>query len=317
MDLNEPLHFANRVAIVTGSGRGMGREHALLLGRLGAAVIVNSITPATAEETVQDIIKTGGKAIAYVGSVTDRAVADAMVKLAVETFGRIDIIINNAGAADPRPFEDTSEVQLWDQLRLHLGGAFNMSQAAWPHMLKQSFGRIVMILSATLFGMPNNSSYVAAKMAMLGLARSIALEGKPHNVLVNSIATSGFTPGFQKAIKSEEIQAMAKVYMSAADVAPAVAWLAHESCQISGEALSASGKFVSRIFLAETQGFIGGADNVWVLETIRDHWEEIMDEKDYVVHKTGEDVAKFVFGRMSQGQASVSEDDLTEAFARR
>lgn len=131
-------------------------------------------------------------------SVTDQAVADAMVKLAIETYGRIDIIINNAGAGDPRSFEDTSKDQFWEQLRLHLGGTFNMSQAAWPYMLKQNFGRIVMIISATLFGMPNNSSYVAAKMAMLGLARSIAPEGRPHNILVNSIATSGFTPGFQK-----------------------------------------------------------------------------------------------------------------------
>lgn len=110
---------------------------------------------------------------------------------------------------------------------------------------------------------------------------------------------------------------MAKVYISAADVAPAVAWLAHENCQASGEILSASGKFVSRVFLAETQGFVGAADSVWAPETIRDHWEEIVNENDYVVHKTDEDVAKHVFGRLSQGQANVSEDDLTTAYAKR
>ncbi|GIK05217.1 hypothetical protein Aspvir_009321 [Aspergillus viridinutans] len=239
------LRFDGRVAIVTGSGRGLGREYALLLGRLGAAVVVNSTTPATAEATAKDIIDAGGKAIAHVGNVADRELANALVKTAVDKFGRIDIVINNAGGAN---------------------------------------------------------AYGAAKLGLLGLAKSLAIEGKEHNIFVNTVAPMGFTPGSAASVQDEQTQHFMKEHMPARDVAPTVAWLVHEGSKVNGEAVAAVSRLVTRIFLAETKGFFGSADKYWTIETVRNNWDKVVDGKDYSVHT---DIAEFgpkIFQRLATGQ---------------
>lgn len=180
MSPSKQVRFDNRVAIVSSSGRGLGRQHALLLSRLGASVVVNSTTISTAQATVDDIVKAGGKAIAYVGSVSDPSVAEAMVKKAIDTFGRIDIVVNNAGIFDPKPFEQTTLAGFRDMLAIHVEGSYNLTHAVWPHMQKQKYGRIVMITSHTVFGMAGSTIYAAAKLAVVGLAKSLAVEGQPH-----------------------------------------------------------------------------------------------------------------------------------------
>ncbi|PKX89466.1 NAD(P)-binding protein [Aspergillus novofumigatus IBT 16806] len=296
------LRFDGRVAIVTGSGRGLGREYALLLGRAGAAVIVNSTTAATAEATAKSIIEAGGKAVTHIGSVADRGVANALVKTAVDNFGRIDIVINNAGSAHGSDFDRISDSQLWDMLGVHLGGSWNVTQAAWPYMKSQKFGRVVLITSPIMFGSAQQSAYGAAKLGVLGLAKCIAIEGKEHNIFVNTVAPMAFTPGSATTVQDEGTRNFMMEHMPAHEVAPTVAWLVHEDSKVNGEAVAAAGRLVTRIFLAETKGFFGSVNDDWTIETIRSNWDKVVDEKDYAVHT---DIAQFapkVFQRLAAGQ---------------
>ena len=128
------VRFDGRVAIVTGSGRGLGREYAVSLGRLGAAVVVNSTKEKTAQSTAEEIIRAGGTAVAVVGSVADRLTADSLVEAAVKNFGRVDIVINDAGSGDSANFENEMTSKLSDSFSVHVVGAWNVTQAAWPYM---------------------------------------------------------------------------------------------------------------------------------------------------------------------------------------
>ncbi|KAM0199673.1 hypothetical protein ACHAQI_011974 [Fusarium lateritium] len=278
-----PLRFEGRVAIITGSGRGLGREYALLLSRLGASVVINSTSTSTAEATTKEIIDAGGKATAHVGSVADRDVANAMIKAAVDTFGRIDIIINNAGGANSGDFDQLPDSNLWEMLGIHVGGAWNITQAAWPYMKEQKFGRVIMIASPMVFGGAQQSTYAAAKMAIMGLAKSIAIEGKEHNILVNTVAPMAFTPGSSAYIEDEQTRSLMEANMPALDVAVTVAWLAHESSQVNGETVVAVNRLVTRIFVAETKGYFGPAEGEWTVESVRDNWQKVVDETEYSI----------------------------------
>lgn len=278
-----PLRFEGRVAIITGSGRGLGREYALFLSRLGASVVINSTTASTAEATTKEITNTGGKAIAHVGSVADRDVASAIMKATIDAFGRIDIIINNAGGANSGDFDQSPDSNLWDMLGIHLGGAWNITQAAWPYMKEQKFGRVIMITSPMIFGGAQQSTYAAAKMAVMGLARSIAIEGKQYNILVNTVAPMAFTPGSTAYVEDEQTRILMEANMPARDVAATVAWLAHESSQVNGETVVAVNRLVTRIFVAETKGYFGPAEGDWTVESVRDNWQKVVDETKYSV----------------------------------
>jgi NAD(P)-dependent dehydrogenase (short-subunit alcohol dehydrogenase family) len=276
-----PLRFDGRVALITGSSQGLGREYALLLSRLGASVVINSTTSSTAEATAKEITDAGGKAIVHVGSVADRDVATAMVKTAVNNFGHIDIVINNAGNAVSGDFDQSPDSNLWDMLGVHVGGAWNVTQAAWPHMKSQKFGRVIMISSPMIFGAAQQAAYGAAKMAVMGLAKSIAIEGKQHNILVNTVAPMAATPRSIKDIKDEQLRGFMENYMPSRDIAPTVAWLAHESSQVTGETVAAINRLVTRVFLAETKGYFGSADEEWTIESVRDNWHKVVDETEY------------------------------------
>ncbi|RKK70021.1 hypothetical protein BFJ69_g12215 [Fusarium oxysporum] len=295
---SDRLRFDNRVAIVTGSGRGLGREHALLLGRLGAAVVVNSTTQATADKTVQEIINAGGKAVSHVGSVVNRDVADALVEKAITTFGRVDIVINNAGFAKQTLFESTTDVFFTEMMDVHVRGSFNVTQAAWPHMKKEKYGRIIMITSHWIFGKEEQSIYAAAKFALIGLTKTLCIEGKEYNISVNAVATAGFTDQIVANTEANQGQELMKQFVPAAQASPAIVWLVHEDCKVTGETVGAMGKIVSRIFVAETHGFQGAAGEEWTPETVRDNWSKVDDGKEFGIWKSTDEMGAAVFPRL-------------------
>src|ERR1043166_5170209 len=189
--------FEGRVAIITGAGGGLGREHALLLASRGAQVVVNDLGGAVdgtgssagpAQKVVEEIEALGGAAVADTNSVASPDGADAMVKTALDAFGRVDIVINNAGILRDKSFANMTQ-DLWDAvIAVHLTGACNVPGAAWPHLREQSYGRIVSTSSAAgIFGNFGQTNYGAAKMGIVGLTRVLAVEGAKNNIKVNAI----------------------------------------------------------------------------------------------------------------------------------
>ncbi len=201
--MNNPLDYSGRVAIVTGAGGGLGRLHALGLAARGAKVVVNDLGGAVdgsggsataAQKVVEEIKAAGGQAIANGASVTDFAAVQAMVEQAMDTWGRVDVLINNAGILRDKTFAkmDVADFQL--VLDVHLMGAVHTTKAVWPHMVAQKYGRIVMTTSSTgLYGNFGQSNYGAAKLALVGLMQTLSLEGAKHDIRVNCLAPTAAT----------------------------------------------------------------------------------------------------------------------------
>jgi NAD(P)-dependent dehydrogenase (short-subunit alcohol dehydrogenase family) len=265
------------VAVVTGAGRGIGRAYAELLAARGASVVVNdlgsSIGGSGSDSGPASDVATaiGGMASAHDISVAEEA--QAVVDLAVERFGRIDIVINNAGIVRWAGFPDVDHENLARHLDVHTVGSFHMMQAAWPYMASAGYGRIVNTTSSGVFGLPNNTSYATAKGAVIGLTRSAALAGAAVGIKVNLIAPAAVTrmAGGQGAPE-----------MTSDEVAPMVAYLAHESCPVSGEIYTAGAGRFARIFLASTPGWVHDGPGA-TIEDVASHWSSINSESGYTV----------------------------------
>ena len=288
------LRWDGRVAVITGAGRGIGREHALLLAARGAQVVVNDLGVETdgskpsstpTENVVAEITAAGGQATVDAHSVASREAAEAIVHTAVDTFGRIDVLIHNAGLVN---------VGLDELLDIHLRGGSWLAEAAWPVMRQQGFGRILFTTSsAGLFGFPSGPDYVpmqsygAAKMGLVGLMRALSHRGAMCGITVNALAPTAVSRMDADAPGREEMSAEMRqaIESSAARRAPALvaaaaAFLVHETCSATGEIYGAGAGQISRIFVGETAGY---RDPAITPEKVRDHFDEIRDETGYVV----------------------------------
>ena len=285
--------FEGRVAVVTGAGRGIGRSYALLLASRGASVVVNDLggsmdgeggDPGVASTVAEEIATTGGAAIADHSDVATVVGAQALVDAAIDRFGRLDILINNAGIIRWAGLPKADAENLASHLAVHVVGAFNTTRAGWPHMVGQHYGRIVMTTSSGVFGLPENLAYATAKGGVIGLARSLSTAGAMHGIKVNLIAPAAFTRmAGQPAGGSDPTGGgTGAAPMSPDLVAPMAAFLAHESCPVSGEMYAAGFGRFARIFIASTQGYVHGSPEP-TIEDVARHWAAINDESGYYV----------------------------------
>jgi NAD(P)-dependent dehydrogenase (short-subunit alcohol dehydrogenase family) len=280
------LRFGGRVVVVTGAGRNLGREYALELAARGAQVVVNDLGVAISDtdgsgeapprnpalDVVDEIVAAGGAAVANTDSVTTPEGGAAIIQAALDTFGRLDALVNNAGVVRQAPFAEHGPEVVDPVIASQIGGHLNVTRAAWPVMAAQGHGRILDVSSgAGLWGVPGMAAYATAKMAVVGLTRALALEGAPLGITVNVIAPSAKTRpgGFGPIPESPALHA----WLSLDQVAALAVWLVHDDCTTTGECFSVGGGYIGRVVLAVNDGV-----NARPLspESVRDHWDAVM-----------------------------------------
>lgn len=275
------IGFDGQVAIVTGAGHGLGRQHALQLAERGARIVVNDLggtvdgtgsDTGPAEQVAAEINDAGGEAVADTSSVASQAGGETIVETAMDAFGRVDIVVNNAGILRDKAFHNLTPDLLDAVIQVHLYGAFWVTLPAWKIMREQGYGRIVNTTSASgLFGNFGQTNYGAAKMGLVGFTRALAQEGRRKNILANVIAPAA------KTRMTEELLGPVADKLDPSSVAPVVVFLASDQCDVTGQILSVAGGRVSRVIVAEPPGY--HSDHL-TPESIRDNWSTIasMDE---------------------------------------
>jgi len=272
------LRFDGRVAVITGAGRGLGREYALLLASRGAGIVVNDNgsnikgeagNEGPAHDVVREIEAAGGKAVACTESVATPEGGRAIVQAALDAFGRIDILIHNAGNVRYGNLDEIAQEDFEAVLDVHLKGAFHVVRAAFPHMSEAGYGRIVLTSSVGgLYGNQSCVNYGMSKSGMIGLANIAGIEGADRGIMVNLIVPAAVTR------MADGLDTSQYPPMGPELVAPVVGWLAHEDCNISGEMLISVAGRVARAFIAETEGVYRPS---WTIESVGEEMDAIRD----------------------------------------
>jgi NAD(P)-dependent dehydrogenase (short-subunit alcohol dehydrogenase family) len=272
------LRFDRRVAIVTGAGRGLGRAYALLLASRGAKVVVNDVgvslkgegaDAGPAQSVVDEIKAAGGNAVACTDSVATAQGGEAIVQCALDHFGRVDVLVHNAGNVRRSPLKDMSIEDFEAVLDVHLKGAFHVTRPAFARMCAAGYGRIVLTSSISgIYGNQLVANYATAKTGMIGLSNVAAIEGAASNVQCNLIIPAAVTR------MAEGLDTSAYPPMEPDLVAPAVGWLAHESCSVTGEMLIAIAGRIARAYIGETRGVFQPS---WTIEQVGEQIGAIRD----------------------------------------
>jgi (3R)-3-hydroxyacyl-CoA dehydrogenase / 3a,7a,12a-trihydroxy-5b-cholest-24-enoyl-CoA hydratase / enoyl-CoA hydratase 2 len=271
------IRFDDRVVMITGAGNGLGRAYAKAFAARGAKVLVNDLgglaqgggrDPAVAQTVVDEIQAAGGQAVANGDSVED---GEKIVQSALDHFGRIDVVINNAGILRDAAFHKMSEDD-WDAIfRVHAKGAFSVTRAAWAHMRAQGYGRVVMTASgAGVYGNFGQANYAAAKLGLFGLAQTLAIEGRSRNILVNTIAPVAASR-LTETVLPKEVLAALKPDL----VVPLVLLLGSEKCTSTGQLLEVGGGCVARLRWERSEAVTFATDGSFGPEELAQHWQQV------------------------------------------
>jgi NAD(P)-dependent dehydrogenase (short-subunit alcohol dehydrogenase family) len=290
------LGYDGKVAIITGAGGGLGRQHALLMAKRGALIVVNDLggsvdgtgaSASAAQKVVDEIKAAGGEAVADHNSVATPEGGEAIVQTAIDTYGRVDIVINNAGILRDKAFHNMEPDLLNPVLDVHLKGAFYVTKPAFVRMREQGYGRIISTSSAAgVFGNFGQTNYGAAKMGLVGFTRVLGVEGAKFNIKANAIAPLAMTR------MTENILGGLKDKLDPGLVSPLVAFLAHEDCPVTGQLFSVGGGRVAQVFLGETNGYYSPT---LTPEDVQGNWDTITDRSSYSVPSNlGEETALFL-----------------------
>lgn len=275
------IDLSGRVAIVTGAGGGLGRSHALALAARGARVVVNDLHAEACETVVGEIVAAGGEAMAWACNVTDRAGVFAMVEGIVARWGRIDIVVNNAGILRDRTFAKMELDDFELVLNVHLMGSVNLTKAAWPHMREQGYGRVIFTTSSSgLYGNFGQANYGAAKMALVGLMQTLALEGEKAGIRVNCLAPSAATQMTEGLYSEDDLRGLSTDLVS-----PGVVALASENAPTRIILLAGAGAF-EQAHVTMTQGVFVG-DRADAADVIEQNWSSIGDRASETVPQSG------------------------------
>jgi NAD(P)-dependent dehydrogenase (short-subunit alcohol dehydrogenase family) len=271
--------FQDQVVIVTGAGGGLGRAHALLFAQHGARVVVNDLGGSThgegasasaADQVVAQIRAAGGEALANHDSVTD---GDKIVQHALDTFGRVDVVVNNAGILRDKTFHKMEDAD-WEQVyRVHVEGAYKVTRAAWPHMRERAYGRVIFTASTSgIYGNFGQSNYGMAKLGLYGLTRTLAVEGRKSNILVNAIAPTGGTRMTEGLIPAQVFEQLKPELVS-----PLVVYLGSAECQDTAGLFEVGGGWIGKTRWERSLG-VGFDPHVgYSPDDVAAHWQQICD----------------------------------------
>jgi NAD(P)-dependent dehydrogenase (short-subunit alcohol dehydrogenase family) len=289
------IDFEGRVAVVTGAGGGLGRSHALLLASRGAKVVVNDLGgnragegggSEMADNVVREIQDAGGEAVANYDGVHTWEGGQAIVQSAIDAFGRIDIVVNNAGILRDVSFAKLEEAQLDMVLKVHLYGGFHVARAAWPHLRENGYGRVINTTSGSgLYGNFGQSNYSAAKLGLVGLTRTLAIEGAKYGITSNVIAPVAASRMTEDIMPPQLLERLEPEYVS-----PLVAYLASEACTDTGRIYSVGGGYMARVAILEGEG--ATFDGVPTPDDVADKWDQL--------NQVGPGSAEFTQGVMEQ-----------------